>query len=195
MSPAGSTPILIGKCLSDSVLGLMCPRVSEGTDLRPAISFRGQEVCSEQRCHSFCYYVRARVGRVFPSLLNERTPGPGDWVKRDLSEDSVTFLCPQCTTNRAELTAIVKALKIVYLEVVGLLMWVPGHAGVPCNKLADRVARGSLILPQLTQQPVASDMKPILKSLLREEWTDMIDKSRIQKCHGSPRIVSAAGRN
>ncbi|KAG8281838.1 hypothetical protein J6590_050854 [Homalodisca vitripennis] len=38
-----------------------CRRVSDDIDLRSAMSVLGQEVCSEQRCRSFCFYVRAHA--------------------------------------------------------------------------------------------------------------------------------------
>ena len=54
-----------------------------------------------------------------------------------------------------------------------ILCWVPGHAGIPANKRADRVAKAALSLPISPLKISVTDFLPRTKLLMRREWHEI----------------------
>jgi len=76
-----------------------------------------------------------------------------------------------------------------------VILWIPGHVGIPGNERADRVAKAALSLPISPVKVSAMDFFPRAKLLMRKEWQEIWNCCDGNKLHAITPTVGFTKQN
>ena len=124
------------------------------------------DICSNYTAEIIA--IKKALNRIIEDFGNETTP-PEDIVIFSDSKSALQALETKKTPPSCNINRQIDQLSTSYGAEV-TLQWIPGHAGVPGNEMADKLAKRGAAAPQFSPKISLQTCKQILRNNYRQEW-------------------------